>query len=317
MSATVTPEAKTQIVVFLAITFAISWTVAAVIYISPISYGSAASLVLVAIGYMWAPGFAALFVAWRSPTSVRRLLGLYLGRLRWVALAWTLPVALVGVTIGVGALFPGIAFTTDPTAFLRQAGLSADEVATAMALLDAVPLPAFVLFAAQGLAAGLTINAVAALGEELGWRGLLLHALAPLGFWKASLVIGAIWGIWHAPLIVQGHNYPGAPIAGAIMMTVACTALAPVLTYVTVRAGTVFAAAFFHGTLNGVGTVSLIYLAGADPLIASPVGVAGIVAAMVLLAACLMHDRRSSSGSITTGEPLVLWVRRTARDDSE
>lgn len=47
-------------------------------------------------------------------------------------------------------------------------------------------------------------NVIFALGEEIGWRGFLLPRLEPLGQWKAILVSGIIWGIWHAPVIAQG-----------------------------------------------------------------------------------------------------------------
>jgi membrane protease YdiL (CAAX protease family) len=41
---------------------------------------------------------------------------------------------------------------------------------------------------------------MAALGEEIGWRGLLLPRLAArLGLLPAALVIGLIWGVWHLP----------------------------------------------------------------------------------------------------------------------
>ena len=48
----------------------------------------------------------------------------------------------------------------------------------------------------------------------------LQRELAELGLWKSSWVIGVIWGFWHAPLILQGHNYPQHPWAGVFMMTV-------------------------------------------------------------------------------------------------
>jgi membrane protease YdiL (CAAX protease family) len=83
----------------------------------------------------------------------------------------------------------------------------------------------------QVLFAGITINTIAAFGEELGWRGFLLKELAPLGFWRASLVIGIIWGVWHWPLIAHGYNYPGHPIAGPLMMTLLSILLAPLLSY--------------------------------------------------------------------------------------
>ncbi len=71
----------------------------------------------------------------------------------------------------------------------------------------------------QALKAGITINALAGFGEELGWRGLMLDELRQYSLWSASLVIDIIWGLWHAPLILQRDNYPEHPIAGVFMMT--------------------------------------------------------------------------------------------------
>ena len=42
----------------------------------------------------------------------------------------------------------------------------------------------------EDLIAGVTVNAVAGFGEELGWRGFLQKELAFLGFWRSSLLIG-------------------------------------------------------------------------------------------------------------------------------
>jgi len=40
------------------------------------------------------------------------------------------------------------------------------------------------------------------LGEEYGWRGFLLeHFSIALGKLKATLLVGLIWGLWHAPLV--------------------------------------------------------------------------------------------------------------------
>ena len=47
-------------------------------------------------------------------------------------------------------------------------------------------------------------------GEELGWRGVALPRLATrMGLRAASLVLGAIWAIWHLPqfFIAEGDSY--------------------------------------------------------------------------------------------------------------
>jgi uncharacterized protein len=42
--------------------------------------------------------------------------------------------------------------------------------------------------------------ALAALGEEFGWRGFLLPRLeAKYGLLAAALIIGVVWGVWHLP----------------------------------------------------------------------------------------------------------------------
>lgn len=46
--------------------------------------------------------------------------------------------------------------------------------------------------------------------EEFGWRGYALPVLAGRFGWRAgSLIIGVVWGLWHAPLFF----IPGAPQA--------------------------------------------------------------------------------------------------------
>ena len=296
-----------KIALFLALAFGISWTGASVLYLLGVELETLVGVFLVIVLFMWAPAFAAIGTQLRYGESIREGCGLAVGRLRWVALAWLTPVVLVGATVGVGVVIPGVSFTTDYGAYLLDLGLTEDQVDDAISQLDAFPVPPAVLFVGQGLIAGLTINAVAALGEELGWRGLLLTELAPLGFWKLSVLTGVIWGIWHAPIVLQGHNFPDAPLAGVVVMTVATVAMAPIYTYLTVRARSVLAATVLHGSFNGIGALSLVYLTGAGELLLSPVGVAGIGAALLVTGLCVVHDRTVAEDSITTGGPLSPW----------
>lgn len=123
-------------------------------------------------------------------------------------------------------------------------------------------LPTFWIVLTQSLIAGATINAIPAFGEELGWRGFVLKEFGPLGFWKTSLVIGTIWGLWHAPIILMGHNYPGYPVIGVIMMVVWCILLSPMFSYVTIKSRSVIPAAIMHGTLNASYGLSIMLIEG-------------------------------------------------------
>lgn len=62
------------------------------------------------------------------------------------------------------------------------------------------PAPVWHLSGAAGALAGGLFRDPGPLGEELGWRGYALPRM--LGRWSpvtASLILGAIWGIWHLP----------------------------------------------------------------------------------------------------------------------
>lgn len=100
------------------------------------------------------------------------------------------------------------------------------------------------------------ILSFAALGEEGGWRGYMMPKLIKLmGIKKAVLVGGIIWGVWHAPLTFIGHNfgtkYPGFPYLGIVLMCVLCTFMGIMLTYVTIKTGSIWPAAIMHAVNNG------------------------------------------------------------------
>ena len=100
-----------------------------------------------------------------------------------------------------------------------------------------------------------TFFSFAAFGEEAGWRGYMMPKLMKLmSKGKAVLVGGIIWGLWHAPLTCIGHNfgtdYPGFPYVGILKMCILCTLMGMILTFVTVKSGSVWPAAIMHGVHN-------------------------------------------------------------------
>jgi membrane protease YdiL (CAAX protease family) len=198
---------------------------------------------------------------------------------RWFVVAWLLPPVIALATLGVCLLFPGITFSPEMAGmFERFKGLLTPEQFEEMKhQAEALPIHPFWLGLVQGLVAGPTVNAVAAFGEEVGWRGLLQRELGGLGFWRASAVIGVIWGLWHAPLILHGHNYPEHPVAGVFLMTVMTVLLSPLLAYITIKANSVVAAAIFHGTLNATAGLAILVVEGGNDLLVGVTGLAGFI----------------------------------------
>ena len=203
---------------------------------------------------MWGPGLAALFTnkfIMRQPVSALRLNTL--GPKRFYLWAWFLPGVLSVVTVIFTVLF-GLAKFDPELSFVR------DSMATVPGGAQIDPLLLVLAQSVVGILLAPFINALFAVGEELGWRGFLLPKLLPLGQWKAILISGVIWGVWHAPVIVQGHNYPGYPILGIFMMIVLTILLGTILSWLYLETLSPWASALAHGAFNAAAGLPLFFL---------------------------------------------------------
>ena len=111
-----------------------------------------------------------------------------------------------------------------------------------------------------------------AFGEEWGWRGYMMPKLLKLmPKWAAVLLGGVIWGLWHAPLTIAGHNfgidYPVYPFAGIGLMCLMCIFMNTFLTLLTEKTGSIYPASFCHMVNNNLGSTVLIMIAGSEALI--------------------------------------------------
>lgn len=80
------------------------------------------------------------------------------------------------------------------------------------------------------IVAGWPLTGLFAMGEESGWRGLVQYELKVLRVTRANRLIGVAWGFWHAPLILQGYNFPGDPLAGIGAIVLFCIGMSFLLT---------------------------------------------------------------------------------------
>ncbi len=180
-----------KIALFLLLAYGMAWTLEFFFFARGGRVNSGAFTAM-AVVCMFVPAAAAFITQRLIWKELLRDLGMTVPRLSWLAIAWLLPLTLVVVALALSLLVPGVSLATGLDGFLANlAGiLPPEEVAKAQAKLEhtilAKPGVLLMLLIAQALIGGPTINAVAAFGEELGWRGLLWHELKPLGFRKGE-----------------------------------------------------------------------------------------------------------------------------------
>jgi len=92
------------------------------------------------------------------------------------------------------------------------------------------------------------------LGEELGWRGLLVPELSKLmPFTGVALVSGLLWAVWHWPLMFMGLYGMGeaTPFFYQLAFFTLCImSMSVVMTYFRLKTDSVWPAVIFHMSHN-------------------------------------------------------------------
>jgi membrane protease YdiL (CAAX protease family) len=263
-------------------------------------YEGRAALVLGVLA-MWVPFVvAAALTKWGFRLPLRPVLGLRLRPDRYYAAAWLLPVVVLGVALLLACALPGVDFSLSLAGYAERIApaLEAAQRAELERQIAEAPLPPWLLVGGQALFAGLTVNALAALGEEAGWRGYLF-AVSEGRFWPVTLATGLLHGLWHAPLVLLGHNAVSDSRPLNLALTVSwCVVAAPLFSWVRARSGSAVAAAIAHGTFNALAGVPLLFLRGGDPLLVGPLGLAWQAATLLVVAFVVAWDARLGAGSV-------------------
>lgn len=216
-------------------------------------------------------------------------LGLSLKFNRWWVIGWLLfPVVAIAI-LGMSLLMPGISWNSES----ETIQLALQQMPEGFG-----PWGIIAISLVSGLFAGATINAVLALGEEIAWRGFLISEFKGMKFMKVSLIIGVIWGFWHFPLILNGHNYPNHPVIGVFMMVLMCVAITPILNYFRQKSASVIVPAIMHGTFNAVVGISNIVVTPLNDLLIGGPGLAGLIVLMTVDVILYLYDRYVSQENI-------------------
>lgn len=143
-------------------------------------------------------------------------------------------------------------------------------------------------------------------GEEFGWRGYMNQKMEPLLGTAGTVIVGGIlWGLWHLPLTVEGHNfgtdYPGYPYIGIICMCIFCMFTGIFLMWLTKKTNSIYPAAIFHAMNNFGGTItSNLFMSGVpedfSPTISQRLmlDIPFYIAALIIFTVMLRSNRKSA-----------------------
>ncbi len=265
-------------------------------------------LMLFSTVYMFFPFITALVLQAIDKEKFNHT-GLVNFKIKWSWLvAWLLPVVMVLLCILVNGLMPGVSLQYNAEQLINQYHIPEDQQEMVREQLSAIPASLMVvIILVSSLMAGVSVNALAAFGEEYGWRNYLVHALREKKFWPAALFIGVVWGIWHFPLILMGHNYPNEPQWGVLLMVVMCILLGVIELYFVLKSKSMIVAAILHGTINALAGVVIYFTLGGNDFLNGMPGLSGFIV-MALTIVCLwIYDKyiaKEGIFSMTLGESL-------------
>ena len=315
------PQRK-RIGTFLLLAFSISWSIAGIGIAMGVTPAKQMGYLVMAGSFMFGPAIAAIIQQRLIDRGPWRGLGIGFGDVRWGQVGWSvalglaiIPLALMVAWVlgdGLGMeVFGHVSITQERMLVsmeqvTRMAGM---ESAAVSGPLKDVQLPGvawLLVLLAGALLAACTVNLPAMLGEELGWRGYLYQATAHWSGLRRVVFTGVVWGLWHAPLIALGHNYPDHPVAGIALMVVFCVLLAVPFDRARQRSGTVWSAALLHGCINGSAGAYMLFAWDGATLVNSPVGLAGFIALALLTAIILAIVPVYRAGFLRDTPPMPL-----------
>ena len=292
-----------KIYLYILFSAAFSWTVALIMALAQIKLGTILGMALLAGLYMPGPALATFVIQKYIYKEGFKQYGWTFDKksIKWVLFTPLLFLALTALTFAIIALlgnthlvpqFGQMDFTQDHFD-LRLRELASDKVDLNKVEIPIIP-PVLGFFAilVQGIIGGSTISLPFMFGEEFGWRGLMLRESKSLGFLKANVFIGLVWGLWHFPIILMGHNYPHHPYLGIIMMTLFTLSISPLFAYARLKTKSILGACMMHGMLNASGVLYALYVANGNELYSFVAGWAGIIAGVVLTIGIVVFDKK-------------------------
>jgi uncharacterized protein len=196
------------------------------------------------LALMWCPGIAALFTQLLFTRSIRNL-GWTIPESKYLVFGYLTPLVYVMTVYGLVWLMGMGPFNPEGfVKFIAPAYPLIQNQPTSIALIMGL----FIVSTYDVL-----MTSFRTLGEEIGWRGLLVPELAKrYSFTTTSLISGAIWAIWHFPVLLFGtYNNAGAPLwFGLICFTVLVLGISFAINWFRIKSGSLWTTVLLHASHN-------------------------------------------------------------------
>ncbi len=292
-----------KIGLYILLAFGFSWSVALIMKLTHVEYGSLTSTIVLGVLYMPGPALATFIIQKFVYKEGFKQYGWTFDKkkIKWLLLTPLIFIALfLLVFVVIGLLgntqiipqFGQLDFSQEGFNTRFREILSSKISADKIKLPNLSPVLLFVLMLLQGIIAGATLNLPFMFGEEFGWRGLMLRETQKMGFLQSNLFIGITWGLWHLPIILMGHNYPHHPHLGILLMCAFTIGLAPIFAYVRLKSKTIIGVCILHGMINATPMLFMLYVANANELYSSIAGWAGVIACGIITTCIYLFDRQ-------------------------
>lgn len=196
-------------------------------------------------GVMWSPGIAALLTCVLLKRPIASLPWKW-GGWRWAWFAWALPIA-----YGLAIYLPVWGFRLGGSTFGNEDTLS--QWTNSLIGQDDPSAIAASVYLLMLSTVGMVAAASRALGEEIGWRGLLIWEMRKvMPFWAVGLLSGTIWAVWHWPAILfTDYNAgTGSFLLQLFIFTMAILPQGIFYAYISLRSKSLWPAVILHASHN-------------------------------------------------------------------
>lgn len=227
---------KQAIGLYLIVVFAISIVIEAVW----IFFGETATRAGISTLLMMVPCIVSVIVG-RKFYKKQGALGFKRCKFIYILLSIVIPLVYLGLSYVSFWGFAKGSFTDNPSVLIETASAySGRELPNNIAII-------------MSLIVTLPISIITALGEEVGWRGLMYPVMQRMWGWKKAIIIsGGIWALWHLPIIIVGLYYsPDTSLIYVIpVFLIEIFALTIIISWIRMKSNSVWPAILFHAFHN-------------------------------------------------------------------